>query len=193
MIISRVRQDTGAVPLFTASLDQFRITIPRRSPVTPEFLAWAERHLPGRLSAPQLATVAIARSGHDVDLALLQRLAPDITDARAELEDLVENGILRSRKARDDGPYRITPQLKEAPDVTTPDLAAPLEDLTAMVLSRLTEVPSASREELQEALAVSRSKMTRLLQDLIDRGLVATTGPPTSPNRRYQLARPAGG
>jgi ATP-dependent DNA helicase RecG len=189
MMISRVRRDTGVVPLFTASLDQFRVTVPRQSPVTPEFLAWAERQLPDRLSAPQLATVAIARAGHDVDLALLRRLAPEITDARAELEDLVEHGILQSRKARDDGgPYRITSQLKAGPDVTAPDLAAPPEDLASKVLSRLAEVPSASREELQEALGVSRSSMTRLLQDLIDQGLVATAGPPTSPNRRYQLA-----
>ncbi|MGH3267427.1 MAG: hypothetical protein ACRDNS_36205 [Trebonia sp.] len=81
-------------------------------------LAGAGRHLPDQLSAAQPSTVALARAGHDVDLALLRRLAPDLTDAGAALDDLVENGILRSRKARDDGPYRIAPRLKEAADVS---------------------------------------------------------------------------
>jgi hypothetical protein len=43
MMISRIRQDTGAVPLFAAGLDYFRVTIPCTSPVTPELRDWAMR------------------------------------------------------------------------------------------------------------------------------------------------------
>lgn len=94
-----------------------RLPVPRSLPVTPAFLAWAGRNLPGQLTATQLATVAIARAGYDIDLALLRRLASGLSDRKAELEELVQHGILQSRKARDDGPYRITAQLKEAPGI----------------------------------------------------------------------------
>jgi hypothetical protein len=43
MMISRVRRNTGLVPLFAASLDYFCVTIPRASAVTPELRAWAVR------------------------------------------------------------------------------------------------------------------------------------------------------
>jgi ATP-dependent DNA helicase RecG len=192
MMISQVRHDTGVVPLFAASLDQFRVTIPRSSPVTAEFLAWAGQHLPGQLSAAQLAMIAIARTGHDVDLALLRRLAPDHSDPRAELADLIDHGVLQSRKARDDGPYRISPLLRNAP---APEAvpAPPEGDLASRALTALGEVPSASREELQEVLGISRSRTIRLLQNLINTGRVTANDPPTSPNRRYQLVRPADG
>jgi ATP-dependent DNA helicase RecG len=190
MMISQVRHDTGAVPLFTATLDQFRVTIPRTSPVTPEFTAWARQYLPKHLSPAQLAVTAIARSGHDVDLALLRRLAPDLPDPRDALADLVNYGVLQSRKARDDGPYRITPQLRNTSVSGATAATAPEDSLASQAIERLAEVPSASREELQEALGISRAKANRLLQDLIKRGLVTTNDPPNSPNRRYRLTRP---
>lgn len=189
MMISQVRHDTGVVPLFAASLDQFRVTIPRSSPVTAEFLSWAEQYLPESLSAAQLAMVAMARGGHDVDLALLRRLAPDNPDPKAELADLIDQGVLQPRKARDDGPFRIASRLRTATSPGAPS-KPPESDLASRVLAHLSEVPSASREELQEALGASRSRMTRLLQQLLNQGRVATNDPPTSPNRRYQLARP---
>ena len=58
MMISRVRRDTGLVPMFAASLDEFRVTIPRTSLVTPELRAWARRVSPGHdLSEAQAVRV----------------------------------------------------------------------------------------------------------------------------------------
>lgn len=72
LMIDRVRQDTGVVPIFTADLDQFRVVIPRSSPVTPEFLGALGQHVDvTRLSDTQVAVLALARSGYDVDQELV--------------------------------------------------------------------------------------------------------------------------
>src|SRR5262249_37371741 len=109
VMIDRVREDTGVVPIFTANIDQFRVVIPRSSPVSPEFLsALGKRVDTARLSDAQIAAIAIASSGYDVDQAVLRRLGLPPSAARRQLSDLVALGLLHSRKARDEGPYRIS-------------------------------------------------------------------------------------
>jgi hypothetical protein len=76
MMISHVRRDTGLVPLFAASLDEFRVTIPWTSLITPELRAWAGRLSRGQdLSEAQISVLALASAGYDVDIALIRRLA----------------------------------------------------------------------------------------------------------------------
>jgi ATP-dependent DNA helicase RecG len=187
MMIDRVRQDTGVAPLFAANLDQFRVTIPRTSPVTQELLDWAAHRLPHRRLTPaQLAATAMARAGYDVDLALIRRLAPELADPREELGDLIELGLLRSRKARDDGPYRLSPEFQGDPTPTGTS-GIPAGSLAERIIARLRQVPEASREDLQNAAGASRSKVTQVLQELLTQELVEATEPTRSPNRRYRL------
>lgn len=188
MMIDRVREDTGIVPLFAANLDQFRVTIPRSSPVTPGFLDWAGQRWPGRLSSTQLVVVAMARAGYDIVLALLRRVAPELADPKAELGELIDLGVLRSRKARDDGPFRLAAELRDDAEPAKGQ-ALPLGDLASRLLARMAQVPDVSREELQQATGASRSRLTSILQDLIDQGHVEATAPVRSPNRRYRLTR----
>jgi ATP-dependent DNA helicase RecG len=182
LMISQVRRDTGVVPVFTANLDFFRVTIPRSSPVTPEFRDWAARVSGGlELSQVQMSALALAKEGYKVDVALLRRLGLSSAGARRELSQLVDAGFLASSKARDEGSYRLSPGLPEA--TASPE---PGNSVGARILAALSEAESATREELQRASGASRSGVTRALDELIANGLVEASAPPRSPNRRYR-------
>lgn len=187
MMISQVRRDTGVVPLFSANLDFFRVTIPRVSPVTPEFRDWAAR-ISGdhELSQAQISTLALAEKGYDVDAALMRRLGLSAANARHELGQLVDLGLLLPGKARDDGSYRLAPGLRET---TAEPAPTPGNGVRGRILAALTETESATREELQQATGASRSGVTKALDELIANGLVDATAPPRSPNRRYRRKR----
>lgn len=189
MMIDRVRQDIGVVPLFAANLDQFRVAIPRSSPVTSEFLSSLRDHTDiGRLSDVQLAALALAHSGYDVDQAVFRRLGVPPGGARGELADLVALGLLRSRKARGEGPYRLSIDLDSGSQSTAPG-QLPGNGLGVKVMAALREVKDASREELQRATGATRSRLTSVLQELVDLGFVEATAPRRSPNRRYRAVR----
>jgi ATP-dependent DNA helicase RecG len=186
MMISQVRRDTGVVPLFSANLDFFRVTIPRTSPVTAEFRDWAARVTGGQdLSPAQLSALALAKQGHDVDAALMHRLGLNPAQTRRELGQLLDLGVLLPRKARDDGSYRLSP----SPPAPATDAPAPGNGVGDRILTALAETESATREELQQAVGASRSGVIKALDELIASGLVEATAPPRSPNRRYQRKR----
>jgi ATP-dependent DNA helicase RecG len=185
-MISQVRRDTGLVPLFAANLDYFRVTIPQTSLVTPELRAWARRLSRSHdLSEAQVSVLALANAGYDVDLALLRRMGLGASDARRQLGQLRDLGVLQPRKARDDGSYRLASGLSET---ATRDeaLSPPGTGLQERILEALGGTESASREELQLATGASRSSVINALEDLITSGAVAATAPPRSPNRRYR-------
>ena len=189
MMIERVRQDTGVVPLFAANLDQFRVVIPRSSPVTPEFLSLLAQQVDtARLSDAQVAALALAHSGCDLDQAVLRRLGLPSGAARKELDDLVTLGLLRSRRARDEGPYRLSVDLSLGNQAPPPP-QLPGNGLGVKIMAVLREVEDASREELQQATGATRSRLTSVLQELVDLGFVAATAPPRSPKRRYRAIR----
>lgn len=183
MMISQVRRDTGVVPLFSANLDFFRVTIPRTSPVTPEFRGWTARVTGGQdLSQAQLSALALAKEGYDVDVALMRRLGLSPAEARSELAHLLDLGIMLPREARGNGSYRLSPGLP------TPAAAAPApgNGVRSRILAALMETESATREKLQQAVGASRSGVTKALDELIANGLVEATAAPRSPNRRYR-------
>jgi ATP-dependent DNA helicase RecG len=189
LMIDRVREDTGVVPIFTANLDQFRVMIPRSALVTPEFLDALGQHVDiARLSNAQEAAIALAGSGYDIDQAVLRRLGLRPSAARTELADLVTLGLLRSRKARDEGPYRLGIDLTSVRQ-SPPLPKLPDNGLGAKIMAALREVEDASREELQQATGTARSRLTSALQELVDLGFVEATAPPRSPNRRYRAIR----
>jgi ATP-dependent DNA helicase RecG len=188
MMISQVRKDTGLVPMFTVSLDYFRVTIPRTSPVTSKLRDWAMRLGRGQdLSQAQIAALGLAHAGYDVDIALLRRLGLSSSAARRQLGQLRDLGLLRPRRTRDDGSYRLAPGLPEIdPDLKR--LPSAGNGLPERILETLSDVSSASREELQTATGASRSSVTNALDALIASGTVEATAPPRSPNRRYRRA-----
>jgi ATP-dependent DNA helicase RecG len=189
LMIDRVREDTGVVPIFTANLDQFRVIIPRGPLVTPEFLGALGQHVDtARLSDAQIAAIALARAGYDIDQAVLRRLGLLPGAARKELADLVALGLLRSRKARDEGPYRLSADL-DSGSQSPPRPQLPGNGLGTKIMAALREVEDASREELQQATGAARSRLTSVLQELVDLGFVEATAPPRSPNRRYRAIR----
>jgi ATP-dependent DNA helicase RecG len=188
MMISQVRKDTGLVPMFTVSLDYFRVTIPRTSPVTSKLRDWAIRLGHGQdLSQAQIAALGLARAGYDVDIALLRRLGLNSSAARRQLGQLRDLGLLRPRRTRDDGSYRLAPGLPGI-DPDLKPLPSAGNGLPDRILETLSDVSSASREELQTATGASRSSVTNALDALIASGTVEATAPPRSPNRRYRRA-----
>lgn len=109
-MISQVWRDTGLVPLLAASLDEFRVTIPRTSLVTEEIRVWARLLGHGQdLSEAQFAILALARAGHSVSVTSLHRMGLSPSDARRQLNQLQELGFLQPRRARADGSYRLAP------------------------------------------------------------------------------------
>jgi ATP-dependent DNA helicase RecG len=189
LMIDRVREDTGLVPTFIANLDQFRVIIPRGSLVTTEFLDALGQHVDvAGPSNAQEAAIALAGSGYDIDQAVLRRLGLRPSAARTELADLVTLGLLRSRKARDEGPYRLGIDLTSVRQ-SPPLPKLPDNGLGAKIMAALREVEDASREELQQATGTARSRLTSALQELVDLGFVEATAPPHSPNRRYRAIR----
>ncbi|MBV9452133.1 MAG: putative DNA binding domain-containing protein [Streptosporangiaceae bacterium] len=189
LMIDRVREGTGVVPIFTANLDQFRVILPRSSLVTPEFLGMLGQHVDiTRLSNAQVAAIALASSGYDIDQAVLRRLGLPSGAARRALADLVALGLLRSRKARDEGPYRLSADLDSGRQ-SPPRPRLPDNGLGAKIMAALREVEDASREELQQATGTARTRLTSALQELVDLGFVEATAPPHSPNRRYRAIR----
>jgi ATP-dependent DNA helicase RecG len=189
MMIDRVRQDTGIVPLFAANLDQFRVVILRSSPVTPRFLNSLIQHTDaGSVSDAQVAALALAHSGYDVDQAVLRRLGLPPNEARRELADLVARGLLRSRKAHDEGPYRLSVDLDSGSQPPAP-ARLPGNGLGTKIMAALLDAEDASREELQQATGATRSRLTSALQELIESGFVEATAPARSPNRRYRAVR----
>ena len=186
MMISQVQRDTGLVPLFNANLDYFRVTIPRTSLVTPELRAWARRLSHGQdLSEAQITVLALACAGYDVDLALLRRMGLNSSDARRQLGQLRDLGLISPRRARHDGSYRLAPGLPRIA-ARGETLSSPASSLAERILEALGETDSASREELQEATGASRTSVINALDDLIASGAVEATAPPRSPNRRYR-------
>ena len=107
--------------------------------------------------------------------------------ARKELADLVTLGLLRSRKARDNGPYRINPDLIS--ETETPDAQLPGNGLGAKIMATLREVDDASRKEIEQATGAARSRLTNVPKELVNLGFVEATAPPRSPNRRYRAIR----
>ena len=189
MMISQVWRDTGLVPLFAASLDEFRVTIPRTSLVTEEIRVWARRLSHGQdLSEAQFAILALARAGHSVSVTLLHRMGLSPSDARRQLNQLQELGFLQPRRARADGSYRLAPGLA-ATSVGDVSEAPPGNGLTKRILEILSRTDSASREELQEATGSSRSSVINALETLISSGSVKATASSHSPNRRYRAVR----
>jgi predicted HTH transcriptional regulator len=191
MMISQIRKDTGAVPLFAAGLDYFRVTIPRTSPVTPELRDWAKQLSGARkLSQPQISALALAKLGNDVDLALLRRLGLSASEARRELRQLRDLDLLRPRNSRDESTYRLAPGLPE-PAASRQDQQAPGNGnhLAERILAALSTLDSASRDELQTATSASRSSVTNALDALIADGEVEPeqTVPPSAAVRHPEL------
>lgn len=189
MMITQVRRDTGLVPLFAASLDDFRVTIPRTSLVTPELRAWARRLGRGEdLSQAQISALALASAGHAVDSTLLSRMGLGPSDARRQLGQLQDLGLLQPRRARDDGSYRLAPGLPQIAASDEP-LSSHGNGLAERILEALSGTDSASREELQAATGASRSSVINALDALLKSGAVEATAPSRSPNRRYRRTR----
>jgi ATP-dependent DNA helicase RecG len=188
MMISSVYRDTGLVPLFASTLDDFRVTIPRTSPVTAGLSAWIGRVAKGAdLTQAQISALGLAHAGHDIDAAVLRRLGAPVEEAQHQLTELRNLGFLSSRRARDDGPYRLTPGL---PVFTAENEAArrPGNGLAAQILEVLSRSDSVSREELQEQTGGSRAGVIKALDALLTSGEIEATAPARSPNRRYRLA-----
>ncbi|SNQ46183.1 hypothetical protein FRACA_130007 [Frankia canadensis] len=160
-----------------------------------------ERLVPSLAGLLAVGALALACHGRDVDEALLRRLGLDAAAARRQLHQLHELGLLRPRKARDDGTYRLAgglppvdlPPLVETGAGKTTATAAGLRttvpaagSLTDRILHTLNTSDSASREELQAATGGARSSVTKILNKLIATGQVEATAPPNSPTRRYR-------
>ena len=189
MMISQVRRDTGLVPLFAANLDEFQVTIPRTSLLTPEQSALMRRLSRGQdLSEAQISVLSLANAGYDVDIALLRKLGLGFSDARRQLGQLNDLGLLQARRARDDGSYRITPGLSEIA-AREEAMSSHGSGLPERILKALGGTDSVSREELQEATGASRSSVINALEELITSGAVEATAPSRSPNRRYRRTR----
>ncbi|HEX9034854.1 MAG TPA: ATP-binding protein [Streptosporangiaceae bacterium] len=192
MMIDQVRRSTGAVPVFAAGLAEFRVTIPRTSPLTPQVRDWIAKLRPGAgLADAQRMAIAMAASGYDIDVAVLTRLGLDPSGARRQLRELAGLGLLRPRSTREEGPYRLAVAPPEAGSALEGFLSAPVAPsvprLGAEILRVLAPGDEMSREEIQIATGAGRSSVVNALAELLDSGAISATAPARSPNRRYRI------
>ena len=81
------------------------------------------------------------------------------------------------------GGQKPPPRLLEA---KIPEDQSPEEQ----IMTALHDLGEASRRDLQKATGLSRGQLTDFLQELLDAGLVASTGAALGPNRRYRAVPP---
>jgi ATP-dependent DNA helicase RecG len=193
MMIRETKRNTGLVPVFGANLNEFRVTVPRTASLSPERQAWAAAVAQRRnLTPEQIFAMAMAREGYDIDASLFSRLGLSSPDARWQLHELMEIGVLHSRSAGDGGPYGLATGLPEAGsedgEPVGPAAVQPVSALAARVLQVLAGAGEATRAQLQEATGASRSGVIYALQQLVASGAVEAQGPPRSPRRSYRLS-----
>jgi hypothetical protein len=134
----------------------------------------------------QFPALVLAEKGYDVDAALMRRLGLSAANARRELGQLLDLGLLLPRKARDDGSYPLASGLRETS-------AAPERPsgngVRRHILDVRTETATASHEEPQQATGANRSGVTKALDEPIANVLIEVTGPPRTLSRRYWRKR----
>ncbi|MHB1074028.1 MAG: ATP-binding protein [Gemmatimonadaceae bacterium] len=196
-MIQALRSAEMSPPKFEDRIGTFRVTFPRESLVDSDTLAWLSglgRQSEG-ISRNQRIALALMRSGDPMtNERFRQATGADSRDATRELGELVSRGLVEMRGVNRWVEYI----LPEAPGSGEPignpagaraGHALPQRrDRTADIVGLLAARGELGRADIQQALGLSQTSVSRWLRILEERGQVEpTTGSPRDPGRRYRL------
>lgn len=173
-MLKAMRESGLPRPDFDDEISEFKVTLPRFGILTPEVKRFLDTHGHGKNDLQDIALTLAHGLGSVTPQNLRKQLGVDSDDARAELQDLARQKLLREISTD-----RFVLQTAEVPEGTP----------TAILEVLRSDTPLKTKEIAQ---LTGRSPATiRLhLRELVDSGLVIATAPPTSRNRAYLLADP---
>lgn len=157
-------------PRFEITPDQVRVVLRRHGAEVPEQRAWLEDLADRPLTKWEGTALLIARQSGSVTVAVLREVGMDSDHARALLDGLRREGLLRGQ-----GPDRFV--LTEGSPVPTP---AEMD-----VLRALSRTEPRSIYDVEASTGRSATSLRPVLRALVRSGAVEATAPPTSTKRRY--------
>ncbi len=92
-MLTRVRRAGLTLPTFDSRLSRFTVTLPKRTLLTPETLAWIGVLGEAGLTQAQIGALALMREGRPVSNATLRQLGLDSRESTQALTDLVSRGL----------------------------------------------------------------------------------------------------
>ncbi|SDN29573.1 ATP-dependent DNA helicase RecG [Actinomyces ruminicola] len=161
----------------TSTIDHVVVRLDRFGLMDPETEEWLGT-LPGRagFSRNHEAALALARRNGTVSVVdLRDNLGLDSDDCRGVLAQLVADGLL---VGMNDGPYAIADQTRSA-EATGAEWE---------ILAVLSADEALSIRDVARATGKTLTALRPVLRELVERGLVVATAPPTSRSRKYLLA-----
>ncbi len=163
-------------PTFYDRVGSFTVTLPRFGLITSDVQRWLDEFGPGENRVQDVALVFARDQGAVTPQMLRNHLGVDSDDARRELLALVASGKLKQIGVDH---YQLS-TVPAAPD----DTLTPMQHAIMRALS--TDLPLSARDiadKIDRAVGTVRPQIS----DLVDRGLIVPTAPPTSRHRAYLL------
>ncbi|MDN6566824.1 MAG: putative DNA binding domain-containing protein [Actinomyces sp.] len=177
LMIGAMRSRGLPIPAFDSSADKVKVVLHRFGLLTPETREWlhslggATRITPRQ----EIALVLTRTQGNVTPHDLREQAAVDSDDARNDLERLVDLGLLTETGIET---YELPRELD----------AAVLTPVQRDVLTAVDAGTARNIQELARRTHRSANALRPVLRDLVARGLVIATAPPTSRNRAYLRA-----
>lgn len=177
-MVHAMRDNGLPVPDYSHSdIDHVTVVLGRFGLVEPDTRAWLDDLTGGPWSSLEESALALARRDSRVDVTTLRTaLGVDSDDARQALSSLTAASLL---KGSGDGPYVL-----DSPDSRGAGLTAGQRRIVDM----LDLVHPLTAREIAEGTGRSVQSVRPILRDLVERGAVVATAPPTSRRRAYLAA-----
>lgn len=203
-IMATLRAAGMTPPEFEATLSHVKVTVPRHALLDADTVEWiASLDVTGLTDAQHMA-LAMLRHGTEVSNERLRSWGLDSREATTALSDLVSRGLAERSGGRRYARYQLSPDVVRSPRRNEPgtDLSgvpatpAPRPDGTIELDEDLLEVLRAVGAEglgatrsLAAHLGWTYSRTLNRINELIARGMLEATAPPTSRRRRYRVTR----
>ncbi|WIG17202.1 ATP-binding protein [Kocuria rosea] len=201
-IMATLRAAGMTPPEFEATLSHVKVTVPRHALLDTDTVEWiASLGVTGLTDAQHMA-LAMLHHGTEVSNERLRSWGLDSREATAALTDLVDRGLAERSGGRRYARYQLSPDVAlssrvAGPDVdpsSPPERSAPRPGGTIVLDEDLESVLRAVGAEGLDAtrpvaahLGWTYSRTLSRINELIGRGMLEATAPPTSRKRRYRV------
>ncbi|MDO5512428.1 ATP-binding protein [Corynebacterium sp.] len=175
-ILHSMRAHGLPAPTFSDHVRSFTVTLPRFGLITSDVQTWLDEFGPGENRVQDVSLVFAHDQGVVTPQMLRNHLGVDSDDARRELLDLVKAGKLTQVSVDH---Y----QLSTVP-AAVDDALNPMQQAIMKVLS--VDHPL-SAKDIADRIDRAVSTVRPQISELVSRGLILPTAPPTSRHRAYRL------
>ncbi len=182
VMVDSMRSELLDAPRFRDSGHSVEVTLPARSPVTPQERAWIREVEARGLIEPtdRLALVHAARGETLTNARVRELLAVDSSQARASLHRLRNAGFLRQHGTRGGASYTL------ADSISAPAGLRLTRDQLAQVVLEAARDAAVTNSSVRQRTGLDRTEALRLLEDLVESGHLRRVG--ERRGTRYVLA-----